>query len=90
MATDFNPGSSPSQNLILTAQIGMIHYGFNPYEVLSAITYNAACALDLADTLGCIRVGKPAQFSRYAYKDWQELLYWVGQPIPLIDEQFME
>jgi len=84
IATDFNPGSSPSQNLILTALMGMIHTGLTPYEVLSAITYNGAKACDLSETLGHISVGGPACFTRLAYEDWQELFYWVGQPLPLI------
>lgn len=87
IATDFNPGTSPSQNLVLAALIGMIHYGLSPFETLSAITYNAACACDKQSTLGHISVGNPAWFTRFAYEEWQELFYWVGQPLPIVHQE---
>jgi imidazolonepropionase len=86
LASDFNPGSSPSQNLWLAAQIGMIQYGLSPYQVLSALTYNAACSLAKEQKLGMIEVGMPAQqVTRLAYGDWQEMFYWIGQPIPVVE-----
>jgi imidazolonepropionase len=84
IATDFNPGSSPSQNIWLAAQLGMIHYKLSPFEVLGALTVNAAHACGESDRLGIIGEGRPASFARMRYADWQELFYWIAQPVPVI------
>lgn len=60
LATDFNPGTSPTENLQLVASLGCTLLGMTPEEVISAITRNAAAACGLEDTHGRIAVGRPA------------------------------
>ncbi|MDF1702593.1 MAG: imidazolonepropionase [Planctomycetota bacterium] len=60
LATDFNPGTSPTENLQLVASLGCTLLGMTPEEVITAITRNAAAACGLGDTHGRIAVGRPA------------------------------
>jgi imidazolonepropionase len=60
MASDFNPGSSPSGNMQFIFSLGCIKYKLLPEEVLNAITINGAYAMGIEDDLGSIAVGKTA------------------------------
>lgn len=60
MASDFNPGSSPSGNMQLILSMACINYRLTPEEAFNATTLNAAYAMDLSDELGTIAVGKKA------------------------------
>lgn len=60
MASDFNPGSSPSGNMQLILSLGSIKYRMLPEEGINAITLNGAYAMGLSDELGSIAVGKKA------------------------------
>ena len=60
LATDFNPGTSPTENLQLVASLGCTLLGMTPEEVVSAITRNAAAACGLEESHGRIAVGRPA------------------------------
>lgn len=60
LATDFNPGSSPTENLHLVAALGCTDLGMTPEEVITAITRNAAAAAGVESTRGRIAVGRPA------------------------------
>jgi len=60
LATDFNPGSSPSGNMQLIISMGCIKYRMLPEEAINAATINAAYAMDLGDELGTIAEGKRA------------------------------
>ena len=60
MASDFNPGTSPSGNMQLILSLGSIIYKLLPEEGINAMTINTAYAMDLADSLGSIAVGKKA------------------------------
>jgi imidazolonepropionase len=60
MASDFNPGSSPSGNMQFILSLGCIKYKMLPEEAISAITINGAYAMGLQDELGSIAVGKKA------------------------------
>jgi len=62
LASDYNPGSSPSGNMQLIAAMGSILYKMLPEEVINATTINTAYAMDLADQVGSIAVGKKANF----------------------------
>jgi imidazolonepropionase len=69
LASDFNPGSSPSGNMQLIAAMGCIKYKMLPEEVIYATTINTAYAMGLSDELGSIAVGKRANF-------------WLSKPMP--------
>jgi imidazolonepropionase len=60
MASDFNPGSSPSGNMQFVLSMGCIKYKMVPEEAINAITINGAYAMGLEEELGSIAVGKKA------------------------------
>lgn len=60
LASDYNPGSSPSGNMELVMSLGIIQLKMLPYEVLNAVTRNGAYAMGLEDTHGSISPGKVA------------------------------
>ena len=78
LATDFNPGTSPTVNLplMLTLGVSQLHMGLG--EVVIAATVNAAAALDLAGEIGQIAPGFAADLSLFAIRDARELPYWYG------------
>lgn len=62
IATDFNPGSSPSGNMHLMTSIACINYKMTAEEALNAATINSAAAMNVSDELGSITKGKKASF----------------------------
>lgn len=60
LASDYNPGSSPSGNMELVMSLGIIQLKMLPYEVLNAVTRNGAYAMGLEETHGTITPGKVA------------------------------
>lgn len=60
LASDFNPGSSPSGNMQLILSMASILYRMLPEEGLNATTINGAYAMGLSDVLGSIAIGKKA------------------------------
>lgn len=60
MASDFNPGSSPSGNMQLILSMASILYRLTPEEAINACTLNGAYAMGLSEELGSIAVGKTA------------------------------
>jgi imidazolonepropionase len=60
MASDFNPGSSPSGNMQFILSLACIKYSMLPEEAINAVTLNSAYAMGLSDELGSIAVGKKA------------------------------
>ena len=60
MASDFNPGSSPSGNMQLILSMASILYRLTPEEAINAVTINSAYAMGVSDELGSIAVGKKA------------------------------
>ena len=62
LASDFNPGSSPSGNMNFVSSLGCIKMKMTPEEVINATTINTAYAIGLEKELGSICVGKKANF----------------------------
>jgi imidazolonepropionase len=60
LASDYNPGSSPSGNMELVMSLGTIQLKMLPFEVLNAVTRNGAYAMGLEETHGSITPGKVA------------------------------
>jgi len=60
LASDYNPGSSPSGNMELVMSLGMMQLGMVPHEVLNAVTRNGAYAMGIDTTHGSITPGKVA------------------------------
>ncbi|QIY84624.1 imidazolonepropionase [Chryseobacterium sp. NEB161] len=81
IATDWNPGSAPMGNLITQASVLATYQKLTTAEVLSAITFRAAFALDLQDR-GIIAEGKKADFITYETNNFQNILYHQGSLKP--------
>lgn len=62
LATDFNPGTTPSGNMNFVVALGCIKLRMLPEEAINAATLNAAAAMGLQNELGSITVGKRASF----------------------------
>ena len=60
LATDFNPGSTPSSNMPFVISLACIKMRMTPEEAINASTINGAYAMDLADSHGSIAIGKKA------------------------------
>lgn len=60
LASDFNPGSSPSFNMNFVLSLGCIQMKMLPEEAINAATINGACAMELSRELGSIALGKRA------------------------------
>jgi imidazolonepropionase len=60
LASDYNPGSSPSGNMKLVMSLACIRWKMTPEEVINAVTINSAYAMGLSDTVGSIAKGKVA------------------------------
>ena len=73
LATDFNPGSTPSGNMPFVMSLACINYKMTPEEAINATTINGAYAMGLSNTHGSITIGKKAnlfitkEISSYAY-----------------------
>jgi len=62
MASDFNPGSSPSGNMQLILSFACVNYKLTPAEAINATTLNSAYAMGISNTHGSIAIGKVANF----------------------------
>ena len=78
LSSDYNPGSCPSENLQLVMQLGCLHLKMTPNEVLTAVTINAGYAIDRADKIGSIEVGKNADFVVFDARNVEYLMYHFG------------
>lgn len=83
MATDFNPGSSPSLNLGFVMNLGYLKYGLTPEEILTAVTINPACALGMENQVGTVEVGKQADLVIWNAPDMEMLCYRYGSNLAL-------
>lgn len=79
VGSDFNPGSCPSFNLQLVMNLACWNYGLSPEQVLSAVTLNAAAAIDRADRIGSIEVGKQADIVLWNAPNLDYIFYRFGQ-----------
>ncbi len=81
LATDHNPGSSPTLNPWLVGTLASTWYGLSVQESLFGLTAAGGRALGLA-TGGLLQVGGPADFVVTTVSDWRELLYRFGDDNP--------
>lgn len=73
MASDFNPGSSPSGNMQMVLTFACVNYRLTPQEAINATTINSAYAMGISRTHGSIAKGKQANF--YISKDIPTIEY---------------
>jgi imidazolonepropionase len=77
LATDFNPGTSPTQDLSLIGVLARVQMGMTLPEVIAAYTIGAALALGMGADLGSLEEGKSCDFVALDCS-WRELFYSVG------------
>jgi imidazolonepropionase len=78
LATDFNPGSSPTQDLSLVGLLARLEMKMTLPEVIAAYTVGASFALGLEAQVGSLEVGKNANFFSMR-KTWDQLFYSAGE-----------
>jgi imidazolonepropionase len=78
VATDFNPGSSPTPSMMMVLSLASTHMKMTPAESISAATINAAYSLGRGDKIGSLEEGKIADVVIYNCNDYRELAYFFG------------
>jgi imidazolonepropionase len=80
LATDFNPGSSPTPSMPMVLSLACTQMKMSPMEAITASTVNAAYSLNRGDRIGSLEPGKLANFVIFDCEDYRELAYWFGMP----------
>ena len=80
LATDFNPGSSPTPSMPMVLSLACTQMKMSPAEAITASTVNAAYSLNRGDRIGSLEPGKLANFVIFDCEDYRELAYWFGMP----------
>ena len=80
IATDFNPGSSPTASMPMILSLACTHMKMSSAEAILASTINPAYSLGRGDRIGSLEPGKVANFSIFNCDDYRELAYWFGFP----------
>jgi imidazolonepropionase len=78
LATDYNPGTSPTPSMPFMISLACTHMKLSPAEAITASTMNAACALRLEQHKGSIEPGKDADLAVFDVQDYREIAYWFG------------
>jgi imidazolonepropionase len=79
LATDYNPGTSPTLSMPMAMSLACTHLRMTPDEALAAGTINGAWALRVANRKGSIEPGKDADLAIFAVEDYREIPYWFGE-----------
>jgi imidazolonepropionase len=79
ISTDYNPGTCPSRNLPLMTTLACSQMKMTVPEALAAITYNAAAALGLENSLGSLEAGKPFRICQLNGASYEVLPYCFGE-----------
>ena len=80
LATDFNPGSSPTPSMPMILSLACTQMKMSAAEAITTSTINAAYSLNRGDKIGSLERGKLANFSIFDCEDYRELAYWFGIP----------
>ena len=78
VATDYNPGTSPTTSMPFVLSVACTHMKMSPAEAIVAATYNGACSLRLQGRKGSLEPGKDADIAIFDATDYGELAYWFG------------
>ena len=78
LATDYNPGTSPTISVPMAMSLACTHMKMSPAEAVAAATINGAWALRMAERKGSIETGKDADLAVFDVKDYREIPYWFG------------
>jgi imidazolonepropionase len=80
IATDFNPGSSPTPSMPMILSLACTQMKMSPAEAIIASTINAAYSLGREEKIGSLEPRKLANFAIFDCEDYRELAYWFGVP----------
>jgi imidazolonepropionase len=78
LATDFNPGSSPTPSMPMILSLACTQMKMSPSEAVTASTVNAAYSVNRGDRVGSLEPGKLANFVIFDCEDYRELACWFG------------
>ena len=78
LATDFNPGTSPTLNMQFVLSLACTQMGMTPAEAIAASTLNGAFALRRADHVGSLEAGKQADLIVLNVEDYREIPYYFA------------
>jgi imidazolonepropionase len=78
LATDFNPGSSPTPSMPMVLSLATTQMRMTPAEGITASTINAAYSLGRGDKIGSLEAGKLASFTIFECTDYREIAYWLS------------
>jgi len=78
LATDFNPGTSPTLNMQMVLSLACTQMSMSPAEAISAATFNAAHALGRAGRIGSLEPGKQGDVAILDCEDYREIPYYFG------------
>ena len=78
LATDLNPGTSPTMSLPLVMSIACLEMGLTPSEALVAVTVNAAYSIGLGAEVGSIEAGRQADLVIWDVPAVDQMPYWIG------------
>lgn len=78
LATDYNPGTSPTGSMPLVLSLACTQMRMSPAEAIAAATINGAHALRFADRKGSVELQKDADLAIFDFEDYRELCYWFG------------
>ncbi|MFZ1919562.1 MAG: imidazolonepropionase [Terriglobales bacterium] len=78
LATDYNPGSSPTLSMPMAMSLACTHMKMSPAEAIAAATINGAWALGIAAQKGSMEPGKDADLAMFDVEDYREIAYWFG------------
>lgn len=78
LATDYNPGTSPTASMPFVLSVACTHMKMSPAEAMTAATFNGACALQLQNRKGSLEPGKDADIAIFDAQDYREIPYWFG------------
>lgn len=78
LATDFNPGSSPTPAMTMILSLASTHMKMTPAESVTAATINAAYTLNRGGQIGSLEAGKLADFVIHDCDDYRDLAYFFG------------
>jgi len=78
LATDFNPGSSPTPSMTMVLSLAVTHMKMTPAEAVTAATINPAYSLNRGNEIGSLEVGKLADVVIHDCDDYREITYFFG------------
>ena len=78
LATDYNPGSSPTSSMPFVLSLACTHLKMSPADAIAAATINGACSLQLQEQKGSLEPGKDADLAVFDVADYRETAYWIA------------